>query len=192
MIGALIGTVWYKEENPIIIVVGGVGYNVYVTENVLRNIKTDQEQILHIYTHIRDDEMTLFGFITREELRLFKLLLDVPGIGPRSGLLIINGGVSSIEKAVSESDVEFFSTIPRIGKKNAQKIIIELKSKLGSTNELNLEGFAQGETRQIIEALESMGFDKRDILVVIKKIPSNDKRTIEQKIRFALQNLGKK
>jgi len=120
---------------------------------------------------------------------LFELLLTVSGIGPRTALAIINRGTEPVQKAVSESDVEFFITIPRVGRKNAQKIIIELKSKLGTVRELDLTGVTGGETKEVLDALVSMGFGRNEVISVIKKLDSSD-TTLEKKIRHALQLLG--
>ena len=135
-----------------------------------------------------DDALDLYGFPTEEELFLFKLLLSVSGIGPRTALAVIDRGVSEVRRAVTTSDVDFFTTIPRLGKKNAQKIIIELKSKLGSTKELDLTGDSEGETKQLLEALIGMGFARSEVMEVVRKLDSN--KTLEEKIRQALKHLG--
>lgn len=189
MIGFLSGTV--KDKYPIIIDVAGVGYIVHVPDQTAEHLKINSLVQLYIHTHVREDALDLYGFLTKEELRLFELLLTVSGIGPRTGLTIMNRGVTEIEKAVRESDVEFFTMIPRLGKKNAQKIIIELKNKLGSVHELNLKESSDGETKQIVEALQSMGFARNEILIAIKKLDATDV-SVEQKIRRALQLLGPK
>lgn len=189
MIGFLSGTV--KDTQPTIIDVAGVGYVVHITDRTAQHLPIHSSCQLFIHTHVREDALDLYGFSTKEELRLFELLLTVSGIGPRTGLTIINRGVSEIEKAVRESDVEFFTMIPRLGRKNAQKIIIELKNKLGSVHDLNLKDSDEGETKQIVEALQSMGFARIEILNAIKKFDMTE-ISVEQKIRRALQFLGPK
>jgi len=121
---------------------------------------------------------------------LFTLLLSVSGIGPKTALAITDRGVDQVRHAIVSSDVDFFTTIPRLGKKNAQKIIIELKSKLGSTKDLDLASQSSGDTKEIIDALLSMGFIRHEIVEVLKKI-TPEAQTIEQKIREALRFLGK-
>lgn len=185
MIGLLTGTIDNKLTSPVIILVGGVGYLVSVPDNTRATLS--QEETLYIHTHVSDSEIALYGFKSREDLWLFELLLGVSGIGPRTALNILNHGAMTIKKAISEGDVEFFTAIPRLGKKNAQKIIIELKSKLGSKAELDLTN-AEGSTKNIRDALESMGFQKKEIVNALKHIDGN---TIEEQIRQALQYLGK-
>ncbi len=189
MIGMLTGKIYNQNKNPVIIDVGGVGYTVYVPDRLRAKLTLHQEISLSIHTHVTDDAIALYGFGSDSEMTLFELLLTVSGIGPRTSLAIIDRGVASIQKAIIDSDVDFFTTIPRLGKKNAQKIIIELKSKIGSARDLDLGAESEGETKELLEALQSMGFDRKEILHVIKKLdPSLS--TIEQKIRQSLKLLG--
>jgi len=190
MIGALRGTIYLKSQNSVILFVRDVGYAVYVTNRFLEKTKTGSETFLFIHSHIREDAFDLFGFPTQQELHIFTLLLTVSGIGPKTALTIVDRGVSAVTGAVQRSDVNFFTTIPRLGKKNAQKIIIELKQKLGSINELDLSEYTSSETKEILEALSAMGFVRHETIQVIKTLPT-DMVTIEQKIRYCLKELGK-
>ena len=191
MIGALKGTIYSKSQNSIILFTGGcVGYFVYVTNRFLEESKTESETFLFIHSHIREDAFDLFGFPTQQELHMFKLLLTVSGIGPKTALTIIDRGVPAVTGAVQKSDVDFFTTIPRLGKKNAQKIIIELKQKLGSIADLDLSEYASSETKEILDALSSMGFVRNEALRAIKALP-HEVKTLQDKIRYCLQTLGK-
>lgn len=190
MIGALTGTIFTSHKNPIIVFVGGVGYAVNVGEHLLTKLKKDEKRTFFIHTHVREDSLDLYGFISDEEHMLFTLLLSVSGIGPKTALATVDRGVDAVRRAVVSSDVDFFTTIPRLGKKNAQKIIIELKSKLGSTKELDLASESSGDTKEIIDALLSMDFDRSEVISVIKKLDPT-LTTIEQKIRHVLKMLGK-
>ena len=190
MIGMLTGTIAKSGQNPIVLDIHGVGYNVSVPPRLFSRLTKETKQSLYIHTHVADDALDLYGFPTEEELSLFKLLLTVSGIGPRTALNIIDQGVSEIRRAVTTSDVEFFTTIPRLGRKNGQKIIIELKSKLGSTMELDLTGDFDGETKQLLDALLGMGFARAEAFAAIKKLDAGNK-TLEQKLRNALKLLGR-
>ena len=190
MIGSLTGKVFFSGRNPIIISVGGVGYSVHVPPRFVAKLKKDDTMTLFIHTHVREDALDLFGFPTQDEVDLFELCLTVSGIGPKTGLLVIDRGVSQVKQAITTSDVDFFTSIPRLGKKNAQKIIIELKSKIGSTKDLDLAGDASGETKELLDALLSMGFKRDEAFSAIKKLGPEDKTT-EQKIRKALKLLRK-
>lgn len=190
MIAALTGTVFRKNGNPIIIMAAGVGYALWVPPRLMAQLISNGHHTFFVHTHVRQDTFELYGFSREDELSLFELLLTVPGIGPKTALLVVDRGVEAVTKAVLESDVDFFTTIPRLGKKNAQKIIIELKSKLGSIRELDLSGAETSETKELIDALTSMGFTRAEAISVIKKLAPEDK-TLEQKIRKALRLLGK-
>lgn len=190
MIGLLSGNVYRTHKNPIILWVSGVGYSVYVPEHLRAKITKNQDVTLFIHTYVSDDAIALFGFLSEDELTLFDLLLSVSGIGPRTALAILDRGAQGTEKAIMESDVDFFTAIPRLGKKNAQKIIIELKSKLGSIRDLDLKGDQDSETKELQEALLSMGFVKKEIAEAIKKLDDSDK-SVEQKLRHVLKILGK-
>lgn len=187
MIGALTGSVFTNNKNPIILFVGGVGYAVHIPVRVTRELTAEKIYTLFIHTHVREDALDLYGFLTQEDLALFELLLDVSGIGPRTALAVLDRGAESVRHAIVEGDVDFFVTIPRLGRKNAQKIIIELKSKLGSLTDLDLSDDAQSETKQLFDALLSMGFDRKEAISIVKKVPSA--LPLEEKIRTALQLL---
>lgn len=190
MIGRLTGIIDSHIHNPLIIDVHGVGYVVHIPERHLAGIKPGRRHTLFIHSHIREDAFDLYGFASERELVLFELLLTVSGVGPKTALAVTDRGVDAVENAVRKSDVDFFTTIPRLGTKNAQKIIIELKSKLGSSKMLDLTGAESGETKQVIDALTTMGFDRQEIRETLKKLDTKDV-TIEQKIRHALKLLGK-
>ncbi|OGG31570.1 Holliday junction DNA helicase RuvA [Candidatus Gottesmanbacteria bacterium RIFCSPLOWO2_01_FULL_46_9] len=189
MIGRLTGIIDGHTKNPLIIDVGGVGYVVSVPKRYLASIQPGTTHTLHIHTHVRDDAIDLYGFAAPAELTLFNLLLTVSGIGPRTALYVVDCGVAAVESAVQRSDVDFFTTIPRLGTKNAQKIIIELKSKLGSSRALDLSD-SSGETKEVIDALLSMGFDKHEIRKTLEKLDPAAV-SVEQKIRQSLKFLGK-
>lgn len=190
MIGALHGIADVPLTNPILLMVGGVGYRVAVPEHTLRDLRRDEPLTIFTHTYVRDDTLDLYGFQTKEELALFELLLSVSGIGPKTSLTIVDRGVAAVRSAIATADVSFFTIVPRLGKKNAQKIIIELKSKIGGIEELDLAG-ETGETKDIMEALESMGFAKKEALSAIKQVKSED-ASIEERLRQALKLLTKR
>lgn len=189
MIGRLTGLATPLTPTALIVNVAGVGYKVSVPAHVAASVNTTVAATFFIHTHVREDALELFGFPTANELSLFELLLSVSGIGPKTALLVVDRGVEAVVKALLDGDVAFFTTIPRLGKKNAQKIIIELKNKLGSTRDLDLSAQADSETSQLMDALLSMGFVRSEIADVITRVEPAYK-TMEQKIRRALQLMG--
>lgn len=189
MIGFLSGTIKTISTDRVILLVNGVGYLVTLSPNLLSTVKKDQPTELFIYTHVREDALDLYGFSSQEELGLFQLVLTVSGIGPKTALLVIDRGVGSIEHAIKEADTSFFTTIPRLGLKNAQKIIIELKNKLGGLKELNLSPDNE-DTNQAVEALCSMGYSRQEALKAVHDIPDSEV-TLERKVSYALRQIGK-
>lgn len=192
MIGALKGTVYSKSQQSLILFVGNVGYTVYTTQTLLNNTLVGNEIFLFIHTHIREDAFDLFGFSAQQELHLFELLLTVSGIGPKTALAVMEKGTGQIQTAVQASDVDFFTSVPRLGRKNAQKIIIELKTTLGGIQDLDMTALQTEETKELMDALLSMGFQKSEIRNALAAIPSGIHTTIEEKIRACLKQLNKK
>jgi Holliday junction DNA helicase RuvA len=161
MISLLIGKP-YVELNKLTVLVGGVGYEVYTGNKILSQAATLSEITLFIHTHVREDALELFGFSSATERNLFLLLLSVSGIGPKTALMIANQGVEQITTAVQQANVTFFTKIPRVGKKMGQKIIIDLKSRLGSLKELKIGGFSEHE-QMIVDAVVALGFDEQRV-----------------------------
>jgi len=189
MIGAIKGTVIRFNRNPILLMVGGVGYSVSVPSRYLTTQQKEKELFLYTYTYVREDALDLYGFLSEEELTVFTSLLTVSGVGPKTALLVLDNTVPNIISALKSADVDFFTAIPRLGKKNAQKIIIELKNKIGSEADLDLSGSTE-KTHDLLEGLMSMGFSKNESMEAIRNIPGNAIKE-EDKFRFALKHLKK-
>jgi len=191
MIGFLNGEVVARDGQNIIIDVGGVGYRVLVSNSVLSKVTLNGKLKLFIYTHVREDAISLFGFLDSLDLKLFENLISVSGIGPKTAMNIFSIGTrDAISQAIITGDVSFFVGVPRLGKKNAQKIIIELKSKLGSIEDLDLSKMDLKENSEVIAALRQFGFSSKEALEALKAI-KGDSKTTEEKIRMALKYLGK-
>src|SRR3990167_9251125 len=141
MIGSLNGKVDLLQRPNAIIDVNGVGYKVLVADSVYKKLTVGDKLKIFTYTYVREDALELFGFLEVEDLKLFESLITVSGIGPKTALNIFSfGGRKDIIEAIIKGDVSFFTSVPRLGTKNAQKIIIELKGKMGSSQDLDLSG----------------------------------------------------
>jgi Holliday junction DNA helicase RuvA len=192
MIAALRGQILTKNRDGIILMVGGVGYDVFTTRTFLTAASAETEVLLYTYLHVREDQLTLFGFQTIAELRVFKLLLTVSGVGPKTALLVMEKGVEGIQRAVETEDLTFFTGISRLGTKNAQKIIIELKTKLGNglvADSMLNSGRAE-QLVQLQDVLVSMGFTRTEILRALDRIPP-ELTSVDAKLRFMLKTLGR-
>lgn len=189
MIGFLRGVVITQDGGSIIVDVSGVGYKVLVSPKSKATSASSKVQ-LFIYTHVREDQLDLYGFDSREELKLFEMLLSVSGVGPKTALGIFGRATSrEIAQAIVAQDVDFFSSVPRLGKKNAQKIIIELRSKLGASGEVVLSDEQDKETAQVVAALRSFGFSTQEITHALKSVQRDI--SAKEKIKMALRVLGR-
>lgn len=189
MIGYLEGIIKSAQEKSIIINVSGVGYLIYPSPEVLKkDLQVGNNISLFIHTHVREDQITLYGFNTQKELELFELLITVSGIGPKTALNVLSAGnVEDIKMAVANADVDFFQQVTGIGKKSAQRIIVDLKNKIGGLKELDLSDKNLKQYQDLISALRSMGFESRETREAIKKVDS--KLPLDKQIKQALKHL---
>lgn len=191
MISSLEGIIDYFDKDSLIINVAGVGFRVFAPADILSgNQKIAKKIKLFTHLHVKEDSLTLYGFDKIEDLRVFKMLLTVSGVGPKIALAIFNiGGSEEITEAIAKGDFSFFQTASGVGKKNAQRIIVELKSKVGGLEEIDFKGEISGETMQVWEALKSLGISNHEARKALKNIETKGK-TIEEKIKLALRYLG--
>ncbi|MBU1931779.1 Holliday junction branch migration protein RuvA [Patescibacteria group bacterium] len=184
MIGYLKGTTIAKEDNNLLILVQGVGYQVNVPNFVWQACQLNQPQELLIYTHVKEDEISLYGFLNPTDKQMFTSLITVSGIGPKIALAIISHarGANKIIRAIQEADVDYFTTVKGLGKKGAQRLIVDLKPKLGSLKELEFE---TEQDLDLVEALKGLGFSSPEIKKAIKGIKED--LPLEEKIRLALK-----
>ncbi|MDP3941603.1 MAG: Holliday junction branch migration protein RuvA [bacterium] len=190
MIARLQGNVVVKELTFLILDVHGVGYKVSVPVHVLTGLSEGDEVILFTYTLVRDDALELYGFTDHRDLILFEMLLSVSGIGCKIALGIFgNGTREEIINAILQADTAFFSGVPRLGTKNAQKIIIELKGKLGDSGAISLGEVGEGGD-DVIEALKTFGYSAKEANDAFKEVRNHSEKASER-IRLALKYLGK-
>ncbi len=169
MIGYLEGSVKHAQLGKIILFSGGIGFTVHTPNSLsfLENQKTE----LFIHTHLRDDNLSLFGFKTSKDLDLFELLISVSGVGPKIGLAIFSSATSeNISLAIGQSNLSFFTSISGVGKKTAQRIILDLKSKINK-GDVNMESL-QGNS-ELTNSLTALGFQKSEIGAILPQIDSS-------------------
>ncbi|CAN5208144.1 Holliday junction branch migration protein RuvA [soil metagenome] len=181
-----------RQDPYIILDVHGVGYKILASNEVLSHLPVLGNEVkVYTYTLVREDMLELYGFTDPADLRLFELLISVSGVGPKSAIGVFSVGKrGEIVSAILKNDVTFFSQVPRLGKKNAQKIIIELKGKLGSGEDLDLsvgDGIA---TDDLSLALKNFGYSQQEISQAVQAVSGEGESTAE-KLRLALKYLGK-
>lgn len=193
MIAMLSGSVAYRNDPYIILDVHGVGYKVLVGTTLFSKAAVGAQLTIYTYTHVREDILELYGFSEPQDLRLFELLIGVSGVGPKSAIGVFSiGSRAEIITAITTGDVNFFTAVPRLGKKNSQKIIIELKSKLGGAvgSDLDLSSDSDSDSDEVLAALQSFGFSRGEAHAALRTITDESVSTAE-KIRLALKQLGK-
>ncbi len=190
MIGLLRGTIIHRFDPNIIIDVNGVGYKVFASHGVLSQSTTPEQIItIYTYTHVREDTLELFGFLTHPDLLLFEQLLSVSGIGPKTAIAVFSiGDRDAILNAISSGNITFFTTVPRLGTKNAQKIIIELKGKVDLTSSV-----MNNSNSELIVALQSFGFSMKEIQHALSSIEQSAQmpQDMPSQIKLVLKYLGK-
>jgi holliday junction DNA helicase RuvA len=191
MIGSIRGKIILKDGNNLLIETNGVGYKVLVSGKITSTVNVDSNIFIYTFTHVKEDVLELFGFLEIEDLKLFENLISVSGVGPKTAMSIFSYiSRNDVINAVIKGDSAVFNGIPRLGKKNAQKIIIELKSKLGDDGSFELDLNASSENDEVINALKSFGFSHKEIVESLKNVDVKAS-TSEEKIKLALKHLGK-
>lgn len=190
MICGIKGKVEYVGLGVVEVEVLGVSYGLFVPRKLARKVIIGTERKFCTYMHVAEDEMSLYGFESREEVDMFEMLIGVSGVGPKSGMSIFNeNGVTEIKKAVMEADVDFFKKVKGLGLKTAQKIIIELKTKIGSLKDLDLTASETVLNQdEVYLSLIQLGFDRKSVVEVMKKMPK-DLKTTEERLEWCLKSI---
>ena len=187
------------EEDKVIVDVGGVGYGIFMPGTAMNYLPPIGEEVkLHTYMNVREDAMQLFGFLTRDDLKVFKLVIGVSGIGPKGGLSILSKlSPDELRFAVMAGDAKAISAAPGIGKKTAEKLIIELKDKLNIEDVLErgadnvampaASSQANGAQSEAIQALVALGYSNTEAVKAVKKVQIDDTTTVEDILKAALK-----
>lgn len=185
MIAYIHGTVRMITDRALIIDVGGIGYSIATTPETLSGARVGEDYALNTYLAVREDALDLYGFTSLEERDFFILLLGVSGIGPRSALSVLSvAPLETLKKAIGTGDTGYLTKISGIGRKTAEKIVIELRDKMGEENkEISLQG-----EMDALEALKSLGYSQNEARDALKQTTATDTNT---KLKEALKILGK-
>lgn len=194
MIASLEGKIAFRGEKYIILEVNKIGYKVFVGEQTLKNLLPAGSNIkLFTYHYQREDRTgrrdEIYGFLSLSELEFFEILNSISGVGPKSALSIISKGpIDNLKRAISASDVHYLTKVSGIGQKKAEKIILELKTKLGEG-----DGFGLAEDKEVIGALIALGYDLTEARETLKKLSDKvDIKDRNSKIKEALKILGRR
>ena len=189
MISFLSGKIIYKSVNKVEIFVSGVGYEVFVPASYLAKLIINDNCEIFIYQHIGEDKNDLYGFLNRKDKQVFEMLLSVSGIGPKTALNVFSAGSGEkILTAISKADVNFFKQIKGLGGKGSQRIIVDLKNKVGSITDLDFN--LESSDESVYEALLGLGFTRYEVRNAMGKMTPELKNE-DEKIKFCLKKLGK-
>ncbi|KKT06593.1 MAG: Holliday junction ATP-dependent DNA helicase RuvA [Parcubacteria group bacterium GW2011_GWA2_43_17] len=193
MIAYLIGKVLIKKTKYLILLTNNTGYQVFVNEKTLTALTENQEAALHIHHHVKEDAEELYGFLNLPELELFKNLIAISGVGPKSALgVMAHSSVEDIIGAILSEDPALLRTVSGIGPKTAERIVVELKSKIGSLYKDSKDSWIQAAPKdvEVIEALLGLGYSRKEVMDVVRQIPDKLTETSD-KIKGALKLLAK-
>lgn len=185
MIGYLEGEVKTIGLGSCVVLIGGIGYKVFTTKDSLLRQVTGSR--VNFWTHhvVREDVEDLYGFSSEAELKLFELLLTVSGIGPKSALSVLDTvSIETLRSAISQNRAEYLTKVSGIGKKTAEKIVLELKDKVGIGEESTLKG-----DEEALEALRALGYSSAEARDTLRKVPSQFSNS-NDRLREALKLLG--
>ena len=196
MISYIRGELAAVQEQKAIVEAGGIGYGIYMSQQTLSMLPAVGEEVkIHTYLNVREDAMQLYGFLTGEDLQVFRLLIGVSGIGPKAGLNILSClSPDELRFAVLAGDVKTISSAPGIGKKTAEKLILELKDKMSIEDVLEQAAHGSEQSKEIeatdtgMQAVTALGYGSAESLRAVKKV-SVDCASVEDLLREALKNL---
>lgn len=188
MIGHIEGTVFAKRAGFVIVSAGGIGHKVTVPRETLLTIKEKKSVALWTHLAVREDALDLYGFISEEDLEFFELLLGVPGIGPRHAIAVLNiAPVKGLRSAIAANNTSYLTKVSGVGKKTAEKIVLELKDKVGKGSAA--ESLALRGDEEALEAMRALGYSPSEARDALRNIPV-DIEGSSARLREALRIIG--
>lgn len=196
------GSLEERYEDSVVVEAGGIGYRIFVPTSVLENLpKTGETVKIYTYFNVREDAMSLFGFLSKQDLEMFRQLIGVNGVGPKSALGILSAlSPDTLRLAVISGDAKAISKAPGVGSKTAQRIILDLKDKVKAEDILDgftepVSGHTEGSDvgavgKEAIEALTALGYSASEASGVVKKVTITESMTAEDVLKAALKHLA--
>ena len=192
MIASLQGTVESLGSDWAIINVGGVGFRVYMPTSVLSTLGVVGESVkLHTHLHVKEDDVSLYGFGSPNELQLFETLIGVSGLGPRLALAMLSTmNVEQLTMAIATGSTDLLTSVPGIGKKMAERLVLELKDKIGAGLIAIPAAQITEEHAEVMAALTSLGYSVSETSQAVATLPRDSNLTLEEQVKLALQYFG--
>lgn len=188
MIAYLSGKILKKFEKSIILNTGNVGYLVNISSCRIQELEENSEAEFFTYTAVREDAIEIYGFSKLEELEFFKKLISVSGIGPKTAQEILSIPLNKLKNAILNEDAKLITSVPKVGKKIADRMILELKNKITLEPEDRTHQTIESKTsNEVVEALERLGYTRKQVEQALSKIPPEITKS-EEIIKYFLQN----
>jgi len=194
MIASLKGKLESLGSDGAVVDVGGIGFCVYMPTSTLTTLgAVGREVKLYTHLHLREDNATLYGFASAGELELFRALIGITGLGPRLALAILSAmDIESLTAAIATGNADLLTGIPGIGKKMANRLVLELKDKLGAGWAIAPAAQMAQENADVLAALTSLGYSVSEATRAVASLPREQERSLEDKVKLALGYLGSK
>lgn len=192
MIGYVSGTVKAVRKNYVIVATESVGYKIFVPPQISMRLEVSKPISLYIHTYVREDQLSLYGFASMPELEFFELLLTVSGIGPKMALSVMSlADIEMIKSGIAGGDPSVFTKVSGIGRKTAERLIVELKEKIGEeiVAVQDLRDISQAHA-DVIDVLMALGYSRTEARNALAEVPK-ELLNSEDKVRFALRSLAK-
>jgi len=187
MISSINGRVAESSSDSLVVEVGGVGLEVFAPADLSQQAVVGKPISLHTYLVVRENELSLYGFSTREERHFFTLLLGVNGVGPRLALAVLSTLTpNAIRRAVFAEQAEVFNRVSGVGKTTAQKILLHLKTKIKDVDGLEVAAALDDLDTEVIGALTALGYSIVEAQAALQSIPKDAPRDLEERLRLAL------
>ncbi len=193
MIGYLSGKIISSKPTRLLLDVNGVGYDINISINTFEKIAEKETVSLFIHTNVKDDSISLYGFYSEAEKEMFELLISISGIGPKLALSLLSGiETADLKEAIEIGEVSRIVAIPGIGRKTAERLILELKSKVANVITVGEQVVHRGIKQQAVAALTTLGYNHATAEKVARQVlSSNNNQTLEEVIKQALSELNK-
>lgn len=191
MISSLLGELQQKEDNSLVVAVGGVGLRVAVPKGLAEKLSVGDKVFLHTHLIVRENELSLYGFESAEDCRLFVMLLGVDGVGPKVALSVLSTlTLDAVQRAIFSDEPELLSRVPGVGKKTAQKIALYLHDRLKPADALARVAAMSDVDSEVLAALTALGYSVVEAQSAIQSIAKDAPQDVEERLRIALQYFG--
>ena len=191
MISSLLGELQQKEDNALVVAVGGVGLRVAVPKGLAERLNVGDKVFLHTHLIVRENDLSLYGFESAEDRKLFTTLLGVDGVGPKVALSVLSTlTIDAIQRAIFSDEPDLLSRVPGVGKKTAQKMALYLKDRLKPADALARVASMSDVDSEVLAALTALGYSVVEAQSAIQSISKDAPQDVEERLRIALQYFG--